>query len=519
MCLKSIPNLKCPDGSFTSTDYDCAEELNRQFASVFTVDNGKIPHLNMLPNYDGSVTDVLFTRKNILESLMSFSDLSACGPDEIPARFLKTFALNLSVPLEIIFNESFVMGQIPKQWLDAIVVPVYKKGNDWEAVNYRPISLTSIVCKAMEKILKNHMISFLEQNNFISNRQFGFLKGRSTQMQMLECTNLWSSFLDKGQSVDIIYLDIAKAFDSVSHAKLLLKLERYGFRGRWLDWFRAFLFDRKQRVRVRDSFSDTLSVTSGVPQGSVLGPVFFMLYINDLPLVVSQCYVRIYADDTRLFRRVSDDNDFQLLCDDLNNVSRWANTWQLNISFPKCNVVHLGAKNARNNYVIDGVNIVPTDMIKDLGTFVSETFSFGPHISKIVSKANSQIGYLLRRFVCRDVNFMMKLYKTYIRPLVERDCVVWKPCNVADINLLESVQRNFTRRIIAVSSMSYDDRLNALHLCTLELRRLRFDLIEVYKIVHGLSGLSFDDFCHMQMLMLLGDLEGILDILSVLLLD
>lgn len=220
----------------------------------------------------------------------------------------------------------------PKDWTSANVVPVYKKGDRHFAGNYRPISLTSIVVKVMERIICKQLTAALEQSAHLSNTQFGFRANHSTVSLLLSAVHDWSLCLELRSSVHCIFLDFAKAFDSVAHEHLLIKLQCIGINGELLQWIRSFLTHRLQGVVVNGTYSDWLSVRSGVPQGSVLGPLLFLLYIDDLHSIVKHSKLKLYADDVALYREIKSEADCQLLQDDLDPICGWANKWQLRLN-------------------------------------------------------------------------------------------------------------------------------------------------------------------------------------------
>lgn len=222
---------------------------------------------------------------------------------------------------------------VPEIWKKAIITPLFKnKGQRSDPANYRPISLTSAICKVMEKIVRDSLIDFLEKSGILSIHQHGFRSKRSTTSQLIECMNDWTKILDQSQSVDIIYLDFAKAFDTVSHPKLMFKLRKLGISDELLNWIHEFLSGRTQRVKVGTSLSFVGDVKSGVPQGTVLGPVLFLIYINDLAKVVKNSCLKIYADDVKLYIRSDISVNQHLLASDLKRVYEWSLDWQLQLS-------------------------------------------------------------------------------------------------------------------------------------------------------------------------------------------
>ena len=491
---QKVPALKKTDGTLTFSAADKANMFKDVFGANFRADDG-VAQVFSRPKQGSTMPEVQITRTMVYEALKTFPNKISCGPDDIPALALKKMAAQLSVPLCTLFQYSLNNGEIPKCWKEAIVTPLYKgKGSVSDASNYRPISQTSNVCKAMEKIIKNHILEFLEATSAINKEQFGFMKRRSTLTQLLECLNIWTQSLDKGIPMDVIYLDVSKAFDTVNHQKLISKLDFYGIRSKWLDWIKAFLSHRSQKVRVDNSLSSVSDVLSGVPQGSVLGPLLFILYINDVVSVVQNSNIRLYADDGKIFFSVGSDEDFQALSDDINSVYHWLKSAQLSLALHKCEVLHLGYSNPHRPVGTDGNVFKPVKIVKDLGVYLSDDLRSSYHIDKIVAAAYSRTNCIFRTFTVREPGFLCRLFCVYVRPILEYNTPAWNPYLHKDIHKIESVQRFFTRRIPGFSKFSYNDRLAKLGMETLELRRLKFDLVEVYKIINGIDDLDYNQF-------------------------
>ena len=255
--------------------------------------------------------------------LLSKIDVSkACGPDGVPGRLLKEGASSLSKPLFELFNLSTSGGKLPAEWTSANFTPVFKKGNKHIISNYRPISLTCLTVKILEKLVFNHIEEFLVNENKLNSSQHGFRKRHSCQTQLLETVHQWTKSLDRGDSTHVIFLDFSKAFDTVPHQRLLLKLDNIGIRGNLLNWITGFLEGRRQRVLVDGQKSDWVKVTSGVPQGSILGPLLFLVYVNDIGDDL-ESHTRLFADDCTLFREVSSKHDSCALQHDLTNLYNW----------------------------------------------------------------------------------------------------------------------------------------------------------------------------------------------------
>ena len=241
-----IPPLIDSNDNLAVSNHDKCTVLNDYFASVFTVDDGLLPEFVPRLSENKSLNCVLFPFDKVLKTLKSLPSKCSKTPDGFPAFFLKSLAPAIAFPLSLLFEMSMSTGHIPLVWKTAFVCPVFKKGSRKQPSNYRPISQTCILCKVMESIISSSMISFLRTHNLISQDQFGFLSRRSACTQLLITLNNWTLNVDNGMKVDVVYTDIAKAFDTVSHSKLLLKVEAYGFKSNLLQWIRAFLNDRSQ---------------------------------------------------------------------------------------------------------------------------------------------------------------------------------------------------------------------------------------------------------------------------------
>jgi hypothetical protein len=339
-------------------------------------------------------------------------------------------------------------------------------------------------------------VSFLVEKGLISKHQHAFIKNHSTATNLLECLQDWSVGLNSRTQTDIIYIDFAKAFDSIVTSKLIYKLEFYGITGKLLKWIRGFLTDRSHRVFIDHCFSPNCSVKSGVPQGSVLGPLLFILYIKDIDSVCcGHTKLQLFADYAKLYCNINIENDSISLQQSLDRLVNWANMWQLSININKCAVLSLSIKHQPilRDYFIDDVSILHKDSYVDLGITIANSLSFEAHINGIVCKARQRVSTLFRGFITRNLSIMQQAFISYVRPILEYNSIICNPTYKYLIDAIEQVQHNFTKRILAIMLLPYPERLAILDLELLKLRRLRFDLIYYYKVLHNLTSTNPDD--------------------------
>ena len=487
-----ITAMKTRDGNLVEEDSEIAEVIVDYFNTIYTDFKGEVmPEMEAMT--DEKIEDLEITQELVEKKLEKLNINKSCGPDGIHPHVLQKTAKAMSVPLAIIYQKSLDEGVCPEEWKCANVTPIHKKGDRTDPNNYRPVSLTSQVCKVMESIIRDRIVEHLERLNLLNNAQHGFRNGRSCLTNLLTTLEQWTEIIDEGDCLDIAYLDFRKAFDLVSHEHLLYKMSKYGIDGKILNWVKDFLKNRTQKVVIRGTSSTTREVTSGVPQGSVLGPILFLIFINDLPLEIISP-LSLFADDSKLFSRivktkskskvVETDND-QKLQKDLNKVVEWAKKWKMEFNVQKCKIMHLGHDNPRKVYSMDGKVLSTTEEEKDLGVLIDNKLDFGKHINSIVGRANRVLGMIRVSFACLNIQMFLNMYTALVRPLLEYCVQVWSPYKIGQIKLLERVQRRATRLVPQLKDLCYDDRLAQLGLTRLEERRHRGDMIETYKILTG----------------------------------
>ena len=377
--------------------------------------------------------------------------------------------------------------------------PIFKKGDSSLTSNYRPISLTCTCCKVMESVIHDQLISYLRTNNLISNNQHDFLARKSTGTNLLNGFQDWQIAIKNKKLIAIIYLDFQKAFDSLVHNKIIAKLSSYGLRYELLSWIREFLTDRMRRVVIDVVLSILTEVLSGVVQGSVLGPLIFILFIDDITdcmdiSEVNPTSCSIFADDLNIYCSYDSIHDNSSIVHTIRNIERWSSLWQLRINPEKSILLQVGS--------IPPASLNMSFVTKSSSrqyicvTLVSYTtlLCFNEYVAEIVARAFQCVNLLLRSFSSGNVLILTKAYITYVRPLLEYCTYLWSPYQNYLIDKIERVQRYFSRRVLFRTKLPYLTRLEVLKLETLEMRRIKFDLKLCFKIINVLCDLNFDEF-------------------------
>ena len=467
-----ITSITCINGEKLVEALDIANALNDYFVSVFNRSD-----VVSVVNVSNSCK-IQITAQMIQLAFNSINLSTAAGVDSIPMYFWKSLLPIIENPLAELFTRFVNDGFVPDYWKRSAVVPIYKgKGDRSSPSNYRPISLTPTISRVFERVL----LQIIEPvfKHVIHEHQFGFRAGRSTESNLLCCYANVTSMLDSGASVDIVFLDLAKAFDKVDHSLLVNKLLISGLHLRVVRVLREFLVNRIQRVRVGSTESNTSSVTSGVPQGTVLGPYLFSLFINDLLCLPFENTVLAFADDLKLYG--SNPDSIQR---DLNRIQQWCAENRMLLNVSKCNVLYLGKHNSKHNYTLGSDAFVASECERDLGVMIDSDMSFATHINKVRQKSYFLINSLFRVLNIRNKNTLVSLFKQFVRPTIEYCSSVYFPRHLANLNKIEQIQRYFTRRIYNNSNIRpiYLHRLRKLGLDSLEFRFIQHDLITIYKL-------------------------------------
>ncbi|KAI8479428.1 hypothetical protein Bbelb_428470 [Branchiostoma belcheri] len=485
-------------GKLITDDKERAEILNSQFQSAFSAredfseEEFKL-RTQMPPRNPEQPTleDIIITTAGVEKLLRNLDPSKASGPDQLSPRILREVATEIAPLLAFLYQISLDKGVVPNDWKCAHVCPVFKKGERYKAENYRPISLTSIPCKLLEHILVSEIMSFCEEQQILCTQQHGFRKGRSCETQLLGLADEISHTLEDGHQEDLLVLDFSKAFDKVSHSLLVHKLKYYrnGIDGKVNTWISEFLADRKQAVVVNGSRSEYVSVESGVPQGSVLGPSLFLLFINDLPVGLSSVS-RLFADDTACHDTIKTTHDQVRLQEDLNKLAEWEGRWKMSFHPQKCSIVHMTRKKKtlERAYELHGHKLQTEPNVKYLGVTLTKDLKWSLHISNISSRANRSLGFVRRNIKINSKSIKEAAYRALVRSSLEYASSVWDPHSNKDIATLEKVQRRAARWVCSRyrQTSSVESMLEDLEWETLQQRRRKARLTTFYKLHHGM---------------------------------
>ena len=471
--------------------------LNNYFSSVFTRSDVEPPRPAPKEGTN-KFTDIQITEEKIEKIINGLRDESAPGPDGFPPKLLKMIVKELLEPLKILFRKSIDEGTIPDDWRDANVTPIHKKGTRADPGNYRGINLTPSPGKVMERMVKDGLDDHVESNGLMTDSQHGFRRSRSAQTNLIEFFDKMTKWLDDGRSFDVLYLDFAKAFDKVCHRRLLIKLEEIGVDGKMLEWISDWLKNRRQRVGIDGNYSDWATVDSGVLQGSVLGGILFNIFNNDLDPAAREAFIRKFADDCKVARIVETEEDADEMQETIDELNRWAATWEMAFNVSKCKIMHFGNKNPKREYFMNGEKVEVVSEEKDLGVWVLDTLKPTKQCEAAAKAAHGMITQIGRAFHYRKAAYLIPLYKTFIRPKLEYAVAAWSPWTVQDIETLESVQRRVVRMISDRRGNTYEQQLQNLGLTTLAERRIRGDVIQAFKVLNGMSRVDKNEWFNLR---------------------
>ena len=491
----SVLSVTDMDGSELINDLDIANAFNDYFASVVVNSNNLTP---AIPSYHivSPLASISFSEGDVLAAINKLKSNLSAGPDGLPPLLFKRVKHAITVPLTLVFRQLLSVGCVPDEWKNAVITPVHKKGSTSSLTNYRPISITCVPCKLLERIVVSRIYNHLVFNDVLHCEQHGFVRGLSTCTNLLTSLNDWTRNTQDGCQTIVIYIDFTKAFDVVQHDKLFSKLRACGIDGTLLQWIINLFSNRTFCTRINELLSSVVNMISGVIQGSVIGPLMFLIYINDLIALLARynIKVKLFADDVKLYVKVVNAVDAAVLHEALAALVSWADEWQLSVSVNKCGVLCIGKDHIVEQFSINNTTLPIVTSYPDLGITITSDLSPSSHIDRIVLKAHQRANIIHRCFVSRNVDLLVRAFITYVRPLLEYNSVTWSPHLKYDIERIEKVQRRFTKRLHGFSVLSYNDRLKQLNMYSLEHRRLYFDLLWCYKLLFGLVRVNRDDF-------------------------
>ena len=487
----AIPPIES-EGIIYSDDFEKANLFNNYFQGQTVLDdsNAVLPELPE-PSYLTSLSSIAFDPQEVEEILRTLKTDKASGPDGLSNRILKELSHELSSPLCSLFNKSLSLGKFPSPYKDANVTPVHKKGDLSLVSNYRPISLLNSVAKLFEKLVFKYLYNHLQDNNMLSSLQSGFIPGDSTVNQLVYLYHIFTEALDAGKEVRTVFCDISKAFDRVWHEGLIYKLKAAGVSGDVLRWFQSYLSGRRQRVVLPGSLSEWVYIKAGVPQGSILGPLLFLLYINDIVKNIGS-NIRLFADDTSLFIIVDNPTTAALcLNSDLEKLSRWAAIWLVTFNPSKNESLLISRKINKPihpNLYMQNVQIQEVSSHKHLGLYFSNDCSWHQHIYYIKQKAWFRIHIMRKLKFKLDRKSLETIYLTFIRPLLEYGDVIWDNCTQYEKNELDKIQNEAARITTGTTKLvSLDNLYKEVGWQTLHRRRQDHKITLFYKMFNQLT--------------------------------
>lgn len=479
------------DGKIASSTLDIVNLFADHFQSVY---EGEISD-NNVPSYTYPNTihlqNFFITRESCLNKITSLDPNKSAGPDNIPPIFLKQCASAISGPLTTLFNHLLSSGHFPARWKSSYITPIFKKGDDTDIKNYRPICIQSALPKIFEALVLDLIYPSILK--VIDKNQHGFVSGRSTATNLLLYHNYITESFAKKKQVDSIYTDFSKAFDKVSHKLLLSKLYALGLRGKLLDWFSSYLSNRILFVKIKHSKSKLLNATSGLPQGSHLGPILFLIFINDIISCFDDVEVLLFADDIKLYKQISNIGDCLILQSNINKLQNWCVANNLFLNIDKCKTLTFCRTKTPLSfkYTIENKILEKVKEIRDLGVMFDTQLNFINHIQQITNKGMKTLGFIIRTIKDFDSLEVIKIvYLSLVRSLLEFNSIIWSPYYQIHIRNIERVQHKFLRFInfklhIPIQHINYTSLLNTLKLHSLENRRKIIDLTFLFKIIHS----------------------------------
>ena len=441
----SIPTLSDAKGKEWDTDVSKATALNNHYGETFTK-RGRDRYTMQGQIRKGE--DNCVSRKEIWQVIRKLKNGKSVGLDGISNDLVKLAGKSILPYLEVIVNLSIRTGKLPKDWKEALVVPIFKGGERGKLVNYRPVSLTSAICKIVERVIDGRIKMKIDEKGGLTGVQHGFRKEHSCETQLLGFVTDLAEVLDRDGRVDAVFLDYEKAFDKVDHEILMGKLWERIDDIQIVNWIGNFLENRTQKVRVGNAKSKEREVTSGVTQGSVLGPLLFNIFIDDMSEGL-ESKTRLFADDCVIYRKINEVEDEHILQNDLNRIGDWVNRNKMSLNINKCKIVSFGGKMERSgtNYEMQGIKLEKVEKYKYLGVVLKHDLEWKEQVARLTKKGINALNFIMRQLKGMSIEIKEKAYITMIRPMVEYAAAVWDPYRTGEVKDIEKVQRIAARRV------------------------------------------------------------------------
>ena len=490
------------DGKSFTTPKDIAEGFNDYFSNIGPDLASKIDTSNYNFETYTKTAESEFaafqpvTVSHICRLLHGLSSNKATGIDKISCKIIKIAAPAISDSLTFIFNQALTLSSFPNEWKMARVIPLYKNGQRNIPGNYRPISVLPAISKIMERIMYDQLYNYLTKFELLSDSQFGFRKSHSTATALLDCTNDWYMNLDRKMFNLVVLIDLKKAFDTVDHQILLRKLELYGIKGEALTLLKSYLTNRNQKCQIKNSFSTERLIKCGVPQGSILGPLFFLLYINDLPQCLNKTKPRLFADDTNLTASGDSITDLETAVNsDLENLRKWLIANKLSLNVAKTEFMLIGSKtmikknsDSRLNVFIENKQIKQVSECKTLGVIVDRHLSWKSNSENICKKITAGISAIRRVKPFVDKDTLISIYNAIVRPYFDYCCEVWHVFGESQSKRLQKLQNRAARIILNMSNdVNHSIALRALGWEPLKTERKKAKAKMMYKVLNKMG--------------------------------
>lgn len=493
--INSLKNSNClPNSLYYGMRFaDSPDNISKLFADYFgeiytnTTSSFNCHPLNPLNYID--INNISFSADVICKQIKELKPKFTSGPDNIPPIFLKQCCSSISTPLSILFNRSLAEGTFPSPWKCSFVLPIHKNGDKHNVANYRGICIQSAIPKLFEKLIYSTISPSISK--IIDQRQHGFMKGRSTLTNLaIHNKNIMEAF-DNDLQMDVVYTDISKAFDKVNLDLLIFKLSCYGFENSLFEWFKSYLLGRSSIVNINGFFSEMFFTTCGVPQGSHLGPIMFLLFFNDVFNVFDDVVVSVFADDLKISKAITCPGDCSILQRNVDNFCDWCCSNNLTINSNKCSIISFSRSDnfINHQYLIGGFPLTRVNEISDLGVLMDRRLDFSHHILSLTLKASKLLGFLCRSVKSfNDVHTIRLLYLSLVRSNLEYCSQIWSPFYVHYIELIEKIQNKFAKFLCLkfnIQDQTRQEVLKSLNLNFLDDRRDLLDLTFLYRLVNG----------------------------------